>query len=136
MFGEDDLPDGLATYNRRMHRLLLISLVCLGCNDNADSLGVGAQCTMTSDCDTDLHEICLTFKGGYCGLEGCLHDADCPTDSACIAHSDGHNYCFRICIDKPECNANRDPINEANCTSTATFVDGTNGRKACVPPNG
>ena len=120
-----------------MQRLLLIALVCLGCSDNkADSLGVGAQCTMTSDCNTDLHEICLPFKGGYCGLEGCAHDADCPTDSACIAHTDGQNYCFRTCTDKSQCNANRDPINEANCSSTATFVDGTNGRKACVPPNG
>jgi len=101
-----------------------------------DSLGVGAQCTMTSDCNTSPQETCLTqFKGGYCGIEGCTHDTDCPTDSACIAHTDGHSYCFRICSTKTDCNANRDAVNEANCSSSATFVDGTMSRKCCVPPS-
>ena len=108
----------------------------LGCSNNADSLGVGAQCTTTTDCNTKLNEICLTqFKGGYCGLEGCAHDTDCPSDSACVAHTDGNNYCFRICATKDDCNANRDPVNEANCSSSATFVDPQNGRKACIPPS-
>ena len=107
-----------------------------GCGSNADDLGVGAQCTMTSECNTKLNEVCLTqFKGGYCGLEGCMHDTDCPTDSACIAHTDGHNYCFRICSTKTDCNANRDAVNEANCSSSATFMDPQNNRKACVPPS-
>jgi hypothetical protein len=107
---------------------------CLAaCGSNADSLGVGAQCAMTSDCDTSAHEVCLTqFKGGYCGLEGCTHDT--ATDSACVSHTDGNNYCFRTCDTKTDCNANRDPANEANCSSSATFVDGTMNRKACVPP--
>jgi len=106
------------------------------CGSNADTLGIGAQCTMTSECNTKLNEVCLSqFKGGYCGLEGCLHDTDCPADSACIAHTDGHNYCFRTCVEKPDCNANRDPINESNCSSSVVFVDGTMNRKACVPPS-
>src|SRR5437899_1702892 len=111
-----------------MIRLAL--LLCIAaCGNNADALGIGAQCTATSECNTNLHEVCLTqFKGGYCGLQGCVHDADCPTDSACIAHTDGSNYCFRTCGTKTDCNANRDPINESNCSSTATFVDGTMGR--------
>jgi hypothetical protein len=111
-------------------------MLVVGCGGNADSVGVGAQCTMTSECATDLAETCLPFKGGYCGVEGCVHDADCPELSACVMHTDGHNYCFRLCIDKTDCNANRDPVNEANCVSNVTFVDGTQGRKACVPPNG
>jgi hypothetical protein len=115
----------------------LLVLTFVGCGgNNADSLGVGAQCTMTSDCNTKLKEVCLTqFKGGYCGLEGCLHDTDCPADSACVMHTDGNNYCFRICVDKTECNANRDPVNEANCSSSVTFVDSAQNRKACVPPS-
>lgn len=113
---------------------MLLSLAA--CSNSADQLGVGAQCTATSECNTSLHEVCLAFKGGYCGLQGCVHDADCPTSSACIAHTDGKNYCFRTCVDKPECNANRDPVNEANCSSSVTFVDPAQGRKACVPPNG
>jgi hypothetical protein len=66
---------------------------------------------------------------------GCTHDADCPDKSACIMHTDGINYCFRTCVDKPDCNANRDVDNESNCSSSVTFVDGTMGRKACVPPS-
>lgn len=112
--------------------------VAVGCgSSSADALGVGAQCTATNECNTDLNEMCLTqFKGGYCALSPCTHDTDCPTDSACIHHTDNVNYCFRTCADKAECNTNRDVVNEANCSSTATFVDPVMGRKACVPPNG
>jgi hypothetical protein len=120
-----------------MKHFLFAALCALAaCGSDADSVGVGAQCTMTSDCNTDLKEVCLTqFKGGYCGLTGCAHDADCPTDSACVAHTDGHAYCFRTCADKLECNANRDVANEANCSSNVQFTDTANGRKACVPPS-
>jgi hypothetical protein len=122
-----------------MMRLLSCSILLglvLACGSNADSLGIGAQCTKNEECDVSTSQICLTqFKGGYCGRQGCTHDTDCVSDSACIAHDDGQNYCFRICVDKPDCNANRDALNEANCSSTATFVDGTIGRKACVPPS-
>jgi hypothetical protein len=103
----------------------------------ADRLGVGAQCVDTEECDEEIGLVCLPqFKGGYCGLTPCTGDIDCPEASACIAHDDGINYCFRLCNDKPDCNANRDLENEANCSSSATFVDGTMGRKACVPPSG
>jgi hypothetical protein len=123
-----------------MIRSLLVSAILVaGCggDDSADSLGVGAQCTANDECNTDLMETCLTqFKGGYCGLSPCAHDTDCPPDSACIHHTDNVNYCFRTCADKTECNANRDAVNEANCSSSVTFVDGTMNRKACVPPSG
>jgi len=82
---------------------------------------------------------CLTqFTGGYCGLEGCEGDADCPEGSACVTHDDGGgdaNYCFRLCQDKSECNRNRDEENEANCSANITFVDEPQDRKACVPPS-
>lgn len=122
----------------RIGGVIVIALLAAvgACSSNADSLGVGAQCTQTSDCDTKLNEMCLTqFKGGYCGLEGCMHDTDCPADSACVAHTDGHNYCFRTCATKTDCNANRDAVNEANCSSSVTFVDPQANRKACVPPS-
>jgi len=44
----------------------------------------------------------------------------------------GTTYCFRTCFDKAECNANRDPENESNCSSNVMFKDPQNGRKACV----
>ena len=123
-----------------MVRFAAIALIAIGfgfaCGSDADDLGVGAQCTTDDQCDADTMQHCLMFKGGYCGIQGCMHDADCPDLSACIAHTDGMNYCFRICVDKPDCNANRDVENEANCSSSVTFVDGTMGRKACVPPSG
>jgi hypothetical protein len=119
-----------------MLRFALLITLLGACGSNADQLGVGAQCASDSDCQNTDNQKCLTqFKGGYCGLENCLHDTDCPPDSACVTHTDGHNYCFRICATKADCNANRDPINEANCSSSVTFVDPQNGTKACVPPS-
>lgn len=104
--------------------------------DNADDLGVGAQCMVNADCNqNDGAQTCLPFKGGYCGLTPCAADADCPDASACITHTDSVNYCFRICSDKPQCNANRELENEANCSSSVDFVEGAMGRKACVPPS-
>jgi hypothetical protein len=118
----------------------LLLAVFPACDDDdeteADRLGVGAQCTASEECDQEeVEQQCLAFKGGYCGISGCTGDVDCPEAAACIAHTDGINYCFRICVDKPDCNANRDVDNEANCASNVTFVDGTMGRKACVPPS-
>lgn len=122
-----------------MMRLSLVAAVMMvfafACSDDADDLGVGAQCASNDECDADTNQTCLAFKGGYCGLQGCTHDADCPDRSACIMHTDGVNYCFRTCADKVDCNANRDADNEANCSSSVTFVDGDMGRKACVPPS-
>ncbi len=123
--------------NSRLLSLALVVLTACGGDDSADALGIGAQCTASDECNTDLAQTCLTqFKGGYCGLSPCVHDTDCPADSACIHHTDNINYCFRTCVNKVDCNANRDAINEANCSSSATFVDPVMGRKACVPPSG
>lgn len=120
----------------RLARVALVLAAAGGCGDDgADALGIGAQCTSSDQCDQEAGQVCLQFKGGYCGLMGCAGDTDCPADSACVMHTDGANYCFRTCADKLECNANRDPVNEANCSSNVTFVDGAMNRKACVPPS-
>jgi hypothetical protein len=120
----------------RIHHLA-IALALAACGGSeADDLGIGAQCAATEDCDEEIGLVCLPqFKGGYCGLTPCASDLDCVEDSACVTHDDGVNYCFRTCIDKPDCNENRDLDNEANCSSSAVFVDGAQGRKACVPPS-
>jgi hypothetical protein len=90
---------------------------------------------MTSDC-SEPGQVCLTeFKGGYCGLAGCLHDGDCPQGSACVIDDNQLNYCFLICVDKTDCNLHRSLDNESSCTSSLTFVDGTMSRKVCRPPN-
>lgn len=123
-----------------MTRALLILLVC-ACS-SAGQLGVGAACKADTDCGNN--QKCLTeFKGGYCGLRGCAADSDCPADSACVREpvtTDGGTttatFCFLVCADKPDCNAKRTVDNEANCSGSAVFVDGGQGRKACIPPSG
>jgi hypothetical protein len=120
--------------------LTITSLTFVACSDEneSDQLGVGAQCASTEDCkNDDAPELtCLTnFKGGYCGIASCTKDADCPDASACVAHDDGKNYCFRLCSAKADCNANRDASSESNCSSSITFVEGKTSSKACVPPS-
>jgi len=116
--------------------LVILFAACGGDDSEADRLGIGAMCTESNECDTEMGQSCLQFKGGYCGEADCTADIDCPEDSACIAHTDGMNYCFRTCADKIECNENRDVENESNCSANVTFTDGAMGRKACVPPAG
>ncbi len=123
----------------------------LGCSDGdgggdegneADQVGVAAQCVDAADCqppsDSDGPEYMLEclddFRGGYCGAIDCDAHAECPEGSGCVAHDDGQNYCFRLCVDKPECNVNRDIDVEANCSANIVFVGDDLG-KACVPPS-
>lgn len=114
---------------------LAITVVACG-GDEADKLGIGAECTANDQCDAETDQLCLTaFAGGYCGIRDCVDDEDCPGASGCVAHTDGTNYCFRVCTDKADCNANRGVDNESNCSSNVTFVEGAQGRKACVPPS-
>lgn len=127
----------MAAMRTTVMALAVLFLLACGGSD-ADELGVGAECTSSDEClqDDDFAQECLgQFKGGYCGLVGCTSDLDCPEDSACVTHDDNVNYCFRICLDKAECNANRSVENEANCSSSTVFVDGAMGRKACIPPS-
>ena len=64
--------------------LLALLFGCGSDQSQANRLGVGADCTVSSEC-TQPGQVCLTeFKGGYCGVSGCLHDTDCPQGSACV----------------------------------------------------
>jgi hypothetical protein len=136
---------------------LCVSVLTLfGCSDDehgdethseADHYGVGAACDGDAVCDEyeDFYEetgsesfdlVCLSqFAGGYCGLEGCSGNDDCPDEAACVAHDDGKNYCFRRCTDKAECNENRPVDAESNCSANVEFVDANTSGKACVPPS-
>lgn len=130
--------------------LFAVFFTLAGCNSDApvtaDQFGVGAMCSASSECRQPdppcdggagcFNQQCLTqFAGGYCGIQGCASNADCPAASACVAHTDGNNYCFRTCATKSDCNVNRDAANEANCSSSITFVDVATSGKACVPPS-
>jgi hypothetical protein len=106
---------------------------CGGSGSEAQRRGVGAACAADTDCNVGLK--CLSFKGGYCGLADCKSDATCPAGSACVVHTDGKNYCFLICADKPSCNLYRAVDVEANCSSSVTYVDPTRTDKACIPPS-
>src|SRR5690606_38075215 len=105
---------------RASHWTLCVLLAVSGCGGDDDlpgteahHRGVGAACDRDTDC-TEPNQRCLPFKGGYCGVDGCTSDADCPLGSACVRHGDGVNYCFLLCHDKPECNIHRPPGREAN----------------------
>jgi len=121
---------------------LLVALAVTGCGgDDADDLGVGAQCESDADCRNDdgqpVQRCLAQFKGGYCGIQACTRSTECPKYSACVEHDDGENYCFRTCADKLECNAHRSPDNESNCSSSVEFVNADKGDvgKACIPPS-
>jgi len=130
--------------------LLFLASFAVACGDDdgneAARLGVGAQCTVTTDCpvvslegDAGMQQLecILDFKGGYCGLTNCVNNAGCPDGSVCVAHTNGQSYCFRTCVDKPECNGARDVDNEANCSSSFDFQVPAEdmGEKACIPPS-
>ena len=108
---------------------------CGGGGSEAQRRGVGAACAVDKDC-TETGQKCLAFKGGYCGIADCTASSGCPAGSACVVHSDGHNYCFLICVEKAECNRNRGVDVEANCSSNITFTEAGVTQKACVPPSG
>lgn len=113
---------------------MILGLAGCGDDDGAVRRGIGAECTLDTDCQ-EMGQRCLTqFRGGYCGAAMCMHDTDCPSGSACVTEDDGMNYCFLVCADKPECNVNRTLANESNCVSSLPLVDGTMGRKVCRPP--
>lgn len=131
---------------------LVVLAIGVGCGDDgdgngneADRLGVASICTDDMVCASveardggAVQLVCLTdFKGGYCGLPGCSSTADCPRGASCVLHTDSQTYCFRECVDKPECNRNRSPELEANCSSSFDFNDPADdsGQKACLPPS-
>ena len=124
-----------------MSRILCAAVVVLllcSCGGGSEAIrrGVGAECNASLTC-SEADQVCLTeFKGGYCGRSACLHDADCPQGSACVTDDGQVNYCFLVCLDKPECNGGRDAEEESNCSSNITFVDEQDDNiKACVPPS-
>ena len=120
----------------RLFMLMIAFVGGCGSGDEANRRGVGAECTADNDC-TETGQHCLTqFKGGYCGIAACMHDADCPSGSACITEESGVNYCFLTCVEKVDCNGNRSVENESNCVASLTFVDGAKGLKVCRPPLG
>lgn len=117
--------------------LLLIGGLSCGDESESDRVGIASNCTKDTDCQEvgDFQLTCLTvFKGGYCGWQGCTQDGECPTGSVCIAEG-GVNYCFRACVEKPECNLHRAVESEANCVSSVDRV-GASTTKVCVPPSG
>ncbi len=112
----------------------VLVLAGVGCGNDADDERIGAECTMSGQCENE-ELTCLTqFKGGYCGASGCMANADCPEGAICVTQA-GANYCFRTCEDKEECNRYRSVVNESNCSSNITRVGGGT-EKACVPPSG
>lgn len=129
---------------------------CGGGNDEhpggeteADDVGIASECEIDDDCPEvkiagmggaggKVQLTCLTqFDAGYCAIEDCESAADCPEGSTCVAHDDNKTYCFRECLEKSECNANRSSESEANCSANYEYADDADddGAKACIPPS-
>jgi hypothetical protein len=130
-----------------LSKCCVVCIVASGCGgeQEADRIGVASPCEKDSDCpesdiDGELVQLsCLSqFDAGYCAIEDCDQEADCPSGATCVAHDDGTNYCFRECRDKSECNANRPADSEANCSANFDYADPDDdrgGQKACIPPS-
>src|SRR4051812_32979386 len=69
----------------------------------ADRFLIGAECSDAGQCQNAALTCLSEFKGGYCGAKGCTQDSDCLEGSLCVSYQ-GASYCFRACVDKPECN--------------------------------
>jgi hypothetical protein len=124
---------------RRTFCILVLATLGLfmlqGCGvDDANFLGIGAECTTDADCDQDTFLTCLTqFQGGYCAGPGCVMDDDCPEGSICVVAAGG-NSCFMTCTQASDCNANRTAANPASCSADIVRAqDGT--AMVCVPPS-
>jgi len=138
-------------FDRRWLSVLLATVLGGACAEDephvgteADQLGVGAQCQTHEQCELYIEDgseseymlRCLDlFKGGYCGIIDCKNHDDCPEGSGCVSHDDGFKYCFGVCVDKADCNINRNVDLEANCSANITW-SGPELGKACVPPEG
>jgi hypothetical protein len=87
------------TSSSKLFRLCaLVASGAFSCGDGneSDRVGIARDCSKNADCPKvgEFQLTCLTiFKGGYCGLAGCVRDADCPLGAARIAEG-GTNYCF------------------------------------------
>jgi hypothetical protein len=124
---------------------IVFGLVGCGSGNEADDLGIAAMCDRTEDCaqvfvdGEQVQLTCITnLKDGYCTIPDCTSDAECPEGASCVAYSDGTNYCFRECTSKDECNQNRSPDSEANCSSNFDYADPADeaeNKKACIPPS-
>ena len=91
---------------------------------------VGEACSGDADCATGLS--CATgFQGGYCTVQGCTINTDCPANSVCVAR-DGVNYCMRSCTADNDCGFCRPLGMRLTCTADVTDVMGMTGG-ACAP---
>lgn len=85
--------------------------------------GVGAACVEDADCANGL--ACDdAWEGGYCGARGCETNADCPTDSLCIADGDS-SYCARTCAGPTDCTFCRPDGVAAECRGDVDHADGS-----------
>jgi hypothetical protein len=133
----------MSTLLRVVAVLSLVSLSVPGCGSDDDDgspneavrHGLGASCAKDADCQEAGQSCLMQFKGGYCGVPDCK-GGDCPAGSGCVAHTDGKNYCFLVCLEKIDCNYARSVDVESNCSASITPAGNDAVKKACVPPSG
>ena len=63
--------------------IAIIILIIAACSDDkpntaVDKIGIGGECVESADCITDTLTCLVEFKNGYCGLQGCAKNEECP----------------------------------------------------------
>jgi hypothetical protein len=94
--------------------------------------GVGAACGATADCAAG-YECFTDFDGGYCTTHGCASNADCPTDTLCVASGDD-SFCMKSCTADGDCELCRSADHPAACRADVTFVEAGTMGSVCVAP--
>lgn len=89
-------------------RALILTILLVGCG-GSDSPNVGATCTATDGCDSDL--TCNTsVMGGYC-TKACTSPGttnECPDGSICDAIAGTAIACVKICKSSGDCRSDQD----------------------------
>ena len=93
---------------------------------------VGAACGGDADCASGLS--CITsLTHGYCGAKGCSSSDACPSDSLCVKHPDGNDYCLKRCEGESDCTFCRGVDDPIACTGGVNFVGTGASGKVCMP---
>jgi len=81
--------------------LLAMALLCAAMS--ACGPEIGDDCESSYDCASSSMICDTAAPDGYCLIEGCWDDKDCPEYGVCIAFANDERFCMRGCEDGNDC---------------------------------
>ena len=85
-------------------RLLLWTLLAIGCGSSSSYHGLGAACAKDADCSVGTCAINTLYPDGYCWIQSCNTADDCGSDGDCTHGGDGlGGGCLLKCNDDSDC---------------------------------